>query len=138
MQPAFLVSRVGGISGTAGSYIEIIVTDREQSFVLRGCAVTRRLPLLPNVRVVLLGGLRSLIITITSIFYGANFRSCWHDVSLLRRKRKEGTTRSGIAENRTGFAQFGQILSRLSMFRGGAISNGKYSLHCIFRNTIND
>lgn len=78
-------------TGAARSYIEIIVTDREQSFVLRGCALTRRLPLPPNVRAALFGALRSLIITITSIFYGANFRSCRGSMSRF----SEGSAKKG-------------------------------------------
>lgn len=109
---------VGSLLGLGGdlwrsqSYIGTIVTDREQSFVPR--AVTRRPPPFPcpppNVRAALFGALRSLIITITSIFYGANFCSCRPDVSLLGRKREEGRD-TGAVSRRIGtrFAQSGRI-----------------------------
>lgn len=59
---------------SAVSYIEIIVTDREQCFLLLGRrALHKRDFLPPQVRAALLGVLRSLIITITPIFYGTNF-----------------------------------------------------------------
>lgn len=104
------LSSVGG--DLSQSYIGTIVTDREQSFVLR--AVTRRLPLPPlNVRAALFSVLRSLIITITSIFYGANFRSCRSDVSLLGRKRKEGMTRERYREG----SRLDSVESLLSMLR---------------------
>lgn len=111
MQPTFLVSRVGGTSGRAVLYRDYSHGSRTKfrSPRLRGYP-TRRLPLPSNVRAALFGALRSLIITITSIFYGANFCFCRLDVSLRRRKRKEETTRSGTAKDQTGFAQFGRIL----------------------------